>query len=452
MKWKCTSYTMIWALLALYVLCLQSCYEAEELQAEANFSYTVVNNDYSAPVLVHFTNLSRGGEYYEWTFEGGNPSSSTAFSPGQVQYVEGGSFTVTLKVSNDDGSVDIHTEVIELVSSLSANFEAEVLINNYSPVEVALSNLSENATSYQWTFEGGNPASSTEQHPQNIVFTTEGEHLISLTTTNEHGDSETDTATIWVDPPLDTHFSYSYDLIDDDFQVPFTVYTHNSTESATSYQWSAPGATIESSTEANPTFTYLNPGTYTLSLTATNQKDTQTVSETFTLYPDTNLSIQEDIILGINTAHNSLGAFYSTTTRQVYTASEVDASNGGAIDIVFYGFNSSFNNNKFISPDQTQNYPLSTIPMAAHTLYINKIESCNCGINISPSQFDAMTDDTAIENLNINAQDVYFDDTLVPRIVPFQTQDGRKGLIKLKEFVEQGQESYIIIDIKVQKV
>ena len=38
-----------------------------------------------------------------------------------------------------------------------------------------------------------------------------------------------------------------------------------------------------------------------------------------------------------------------------------------------------------------------------------------------------------------------------PRIILFQTQDGRKGAIKIKQFVSQGKESYILTDIKVQK-
>jgi hypothetical protein len=33
----------------------------------------------------------------------------------------------------------------------------------------------------------------------------------------------------------------------------------------------------------------------------------------------------------------------------------------------------------------------------------------------------------------------------------FQTQEGRKGAIKIKKYVEAGQESYILVDIKVQK-
>jgi len=44
-----------------------------------------------------------------------------------------------------------------------------------------------------------------------------------------------------------------------------------------------------------------------------------------------------------------------------------------------------------------------------------------------------------------------FDNSVVPRIVLFQTRDGRKGAIKIKQFVQNGAASYIVADIKVQK-
>jgi hypothetical protein len=39
----------------------------------------------------------------------------------------------------------------------------------------------------------------------------------------------------------------------------------------------------------------------------------------------------------------------------------------------------------------------------------------------------------------------------IPRVVLFATGDNRKGAIKIKEFHNDGFQSYIIMDIKVQK-
>lgn len=52
----------------------------------------------------------------------------------------------------------------------------------------------------------------------------------------------------------------------------------NGSTNATSYQWTFPGGTPESSTEVEPFIQYLNPGTYDVTLTAINSEgnDTQT--------------------------------------------------------------------------------------------------------------------------------------------------------------------------------
>jgi len=42
-------------------------------------------------------------------------------------------------------------------------------------------------TSWMWTFEGGTPASSTEQNPQNVTYATAGAYLVSLKVSNASG-------------------------------------------------------------------------------------------------------------------------------------------------------------------------------------------------------------------------------------------------------------------------
>ncbi len=66
----------------------------------------------------------------------------------------------------------------------------------------------------------------------------------------------------------------------------------NGSVNATSYLWSFPGGTPDSSTEVEPFIQYLNPGTYDVSLTAINSdgNDTQT-RENFITVVDPN-SIQ----------------------------------------------------------------------------------------------------------------------------------------------------------------
>lgn len=144
---------------------------------------------------------------------------------------------------------------------------------------------------------------------------------------------------------------------------------------------------------------------------------------------------------------------FSTTTRQVYKANEINDQNSGLIDIAFQGLNSNFTYNRFISPDQANNYGFTALKKAQNTIFINSQNLCNCGLNFTEVQFDAMLNDSPIKSLNISYTAVgeqQFGFTY-PRIILFKTEDGRKGAIKVKDMIKNGTSSYILCDIKVQK-
>lgn len=62
-----------------------------------------------------------------------------------------------------------------------------------------------NPTSWLWSFPGGTPASSTDQHPQNIVYTNAGSYSVTLTATNSVcPNTITKTAYITVSGPTST--------------------------------------------------------------------------------------------------------------------------------------------------------------------------------------------------------------------------------------------------------
>jgi PKD repeat protein len=54
-----------------------------------------------------------------------------------------------------------------------------------------------NPTSWSWTFTGGTPATSTQQNPSNIVYSTPGAYTVTLTATNSNG-SDTETKTMYI--------------------------------------------------------------------------------------------------------------------------------------------------------------------------------------------------------------------------------------------------------------
>lgn len=69
--------------------------------ADFNASKTVIN----AGGSVNFTDLTTNNpKYWVWTFQGGNPGSSTTQNPWNIKYNTPGVYTVTLVATNDYGS------------------------------------------------------------------------------------------------------------------------------------------------------------------------------------------------------------------------------------------------------------------------------------------------------------------------------------------------------------
>ena len=63
-----------------------------------------------------------------------------------------------------------------------------------------------NLTSWEWTFEGGEPSSSTQQNPSGIVYNVVGNYGVTLTVTNDAGITET------VTKPNFIHVSEAYNM------------------------------------------------------------------------------------------------------------------------------------------------------------------------------------------------------------------------------------------------
>ncbi|KAF9660118.1 PKD domain-containing protein [Tenacibaculum sp. ZH5_bin.1] len=450
------TYNYTYILLAV-IFVMTACYKETPMFIKADFETSFVNDDESVPVQISIRNKTEGADTYEWTFEGATVTSSTDKNPGGIEYTKAGTYTITLKVSNVDGLEETLTKEITVVEGIDIQFSTETIKSNYPPVEVKLTNntVGENLT-YQWTFEGGKPAKSTDKNPTNIVFEEPGKHRIQVAVSNGF-ETITKEEIITVLPDIDIDFDWEVDFFDDDYQAPVTITLQNKTTDAISYQWTFEGGAPSKSIEENPEVTFQNIGTYTIKLIASNGKTEKITTKTIQVKPNTNLRTFTDVKLGINSAHsnNNVGAFFSTELRKTFTANEVTTENGYKIDLVFLGLSNGFTYNKFLSPTEAGSNGFVSIPNAQQTKLINSQESCSCGVSFSVAQFDAMNNDTPLQTITITETPnglLHFDNTMKPRIVLFQTVDGRKGAIKIKEFVDNGSNSYILCDIKVQKL
>lgn len=443
------------ALLLLVFIIITSCYQETSIIVEGDFTTTYVNAKESVPVIIKIDSKITGADTYQWTFEGGSPSTSNLKNPGEILYDKQGTYTIKLRASNADGENKEISKTVVIRDGINIDFTSEIIKSNYSPVEVILTNnTAGEGLTYTWDFQDGMPANFTGKTPPSVVFSTPRDHTITLIVSNGL-ETQKVTKTIAVAPLLVSLFAYEPKFENDDYESPVTINFINKSVSATKYKWTFAGGNPATSTEENPTVVFISVGTHEVTLEASNDKTSQIFKSTITVQPDSNLRILTNIKLGINTAHNNnnIGAMYSTTTRQVYKANEINDQNSSLIDIVFQGLNGNLTYNKFISPDQVNNYGFISLKNAQSTIFVNSQNLCNCGLNFTEAQFDSMVNDDPIKSLNISystAGEQQFG-FIYPRIILFKTQDGRKGAIKIKDMVKNGTSSYILCDIKVQK-
>jgi PKD repeat protein len=441
-----------WTALLFFLLAFNSCKKETIIETKADFNYEIIDQNFTVPVKVSFVNNCTGAQNYEWTFEGGTPAKSNKKDPGIVQFDQAGDHKVKLRAWNDDNEATKEISV-QLDSAVAIDFDPEVQTNEFSPVQVKINNKTIGANAYNWIFEGGLPSSSTVQQPPLVNFVDTGFHNITLTVSNGRT-SFSKTKKIHVGSALIPDFSIVPSFEDNDGEAPLNAKLENTTVSGLSYTWSTTGGAIDNSTAEKPTIHFDNAGTYNITLTASNGKESKEVTRTIVVLPNKNLRTFTDVKLGINTAHNTIGSFFSTSLRKTFKKDDDLSENGKHIDVVYFGLNQNFTYNKFLSPDSASAYTFGAIPQAMNNKVINASENCACGPIMSSSDFDNMVNGSVFQNYPINpsvAGKKQFTNTIIPRIILYQTNDGRKGAIKIKQYVSNGSQSYIIVDIKVQK-
>jgi PKD repeat protein len=428
-----------------------SCYEEQEIPVAIEFEYSIENMSYTVPVELVIANSTTGADFYTWTFDGASPGTSDDKQPGVIRYEQAGTYTISLEAWNDTQRERKEITIV-LDSAVNVGFDVDILVNDFSPVTVALTDRTRGATSYTWTFEGGVPESSTEAKPGQVIFETPGDHDITLTVFNGR-EYFTEKKTVVVKDALLPEFEIVPFFEDTDYEAPLYASLVNKTVSGLRYQWTATGGDIDAATATETQIYFAGPGTYTVTLEVDNDKEIKSFEQAIVVKPNTNLYIMHSMVLGVSSAHATIGCFYAPRLRSVVKRAEVTAENAPLIDLAFYGINSSFGYCRFLSPDSASRYTFPAIPQASHTYVVNVLSAK--GITFTPEQFDAMTTDADLVGIDIRGKDtagLYFTGSTAPMVVLFETADGRKGAIKVREFVAAGAQSYIVADIKIQKL
>ena len=193
-------------------------------------------------------------------------------------------------------------------------------------------------SSWEWTFAGGTPGTSTERNPL-ITYNTPGTYTVTLTATNINGsDTETKMNYITVTtllPPVANFTATSTNISAGD-SVNFT---DQSTNVPTSWSWTFEGGTPATSTAQNPTVTYSTPGTYNVTLLAGNAagSDTETkvdyifvAEKPYCASQGTTFSMEWIAGVQVGTMNNSSGAAGYTD----FTSITCDLTGGDNVNVV----------------------------------------------------------------------------------------------------------------------
>jgi PKD repeat protein len=162
------------------------------------------------------------------------------------------------------------------------------------------SNSTQYATSYQWSFPGGNPSSSTLTNP-NVCYSTPGQYSVTLTAFNSYGSAVlTQTNYISVGPVPVVSAS-----------LPFSICSGQSTMlyayGANTYTWS-PSSSLNASTGSSVTAFPFNTTTYTVVGSANGCTATATTAVNVFPLPLLTVSPTQTICAGQSVTLNASGA------------------------------------------------------------------------------------------------------------------------------------------------
>ena len=159
---------------------------------EATITITGHDDDYST-VMSHlpagdYHRPIKGGTYtLTYIASGYHPHQET------VTVADGETVTVNVQLEAGEGLLpDFSATSTNVALGSSVNFTDET--------------WGANLVSWQWTFEGGTPSTSTDRHPYGITYNTVGDFDVTLTVTNASGQTETATKHNYI------HVSESYNM------------------------------------------------------------------------------------------------------------------------------------------------------------------------------------------------------------------------------------------------
>ncbi len=215
------------------------------------------------PLNVQFVNQSQGFiTAYRWNF--GDGSTSTEINPKHT-FANPGLYTVVLEVVGQSGTTNVSRQIaVQSPAAPVAGF-AQNTVSGTAPLAINFTDQSQgNITSREWQFGDGSTSNQTNpSHTFNLV----GTYNVILTVSGSGGTSSV-TRQITVQNPQVPQPNATFTTNPTTGDAPLIVeFDVADTSNITNYAWTF-GA-VGSSSEASPTFTFSDAGTYNVQLVVT---------------------------------------------------------------------------------------------------------------------------------------------------------------------------------------
>ena len=140
---------------------------------------------------------STGDPINAWNWDFGDGNTSNQQNPFHT-YSTSGTYTITLNVASQKGCKDTTTNVVTVYDPPVANFSGSgagcgsACVTNFTDLSLHPSGT---IATWQWSFPGGTPSSSTAQTPPKICYDKTGSYGASLIVTTNYGCKDTVTLT-----------------------------------------------------------------------------------------------------------------------------------------------------------------------------------------------------------------------------------------------------------------
>jgi gliding motility-associated-like protein len=222
-------------------------------------------NNQGCGLNISLTNQTIGATSYLWNF--GDGATSTSQNPTH-SYASGGTYNVSLIVSNGQ-CPDTLTQSVTINNTVSSQFTANTL--NCSNT-ISINNQSLNAINYNWNWGNGQ---STTGAQTTYTYPSPGNYTITLISSNGIC-ADTSTQTITISNPTISNFTFTTDCSN-------SVNLTNQSTNATNYIWNWGNGQTGSGNITS--YTYPTPGTYNVSLIASNGSCSDTITQQVIIPP-----------------------------------------------------------------------------------------------------------------------------------------------------------------------